>query len=1108
MGITQQLSKINDEFIKMHLRFDELRKVQARLDDKYASIDDGIRAKWDAERRQMEQTETNIMNCVRMARDNAHIAFGQPAARRSRPEPDKLKALTLSIDLGQQYDQTADSVILLAGEYIAYIADQRAAIDGEQQRELRQSAQAKRDELERLTAQKKQMLAESGRLIHSAEMNELKRAYQALDRHCAVRTESLDGWRPAAETGGKMLLGSYLMAIDVPTPLCGELAAALPGHFDGRTKLADCPAGISTQGRSAVEMIYPGQHEDSAAGAVQALVIEALSAFSPAELRISLLDGVYYNANILGQLSELCRGDKGVFDGVASSPEKISQHIALLSDYYNQVDKRLGAGSVAQYNQSRSAGERIPYRLLIINQGESEPQFMKEAKLAYVLNNSEKFGITTVKLRVYTDKYEKIKNSLDESAPRGGCVRALCQPDGSWSISVGGKWLPFKPTLAPAALPQRYIAAIRDAVRPKVLGNKFFERYRMTAPQRSVGPRRELVLPFGVDDDDGVVSCRFEGENFAAYIMGAAGSGKSTLLHTLISGLLMNYHPDEVELWLLDFKMLEFKRYVDIKPPHVKYLLLEKSEDLIFDIVDRLTELMENRQRLFSARGWTKLADVPVSENIPAIFVIIDEFAQMSQILKESKGMGSGDYTVKLENLLTKGRALGFKFIFSSQTYTTGVSGLTETACKQIQMRFAMKNTADEIKQTLMLSPDDMTPEISKWISSMPVYHTLFRWRSGDETDAVNRVGLFKNMYVESEEEEKLVALLNASLRPVAKNSGTGTYLAKDPVLIDGRRPKTFASQLPIYREYESREADERDESDVYIYPGVPCSFIPARPFVLHDAAAENILMAGGQPADELSTLMSVMRSYSASFNETVVWSHKLSMLYKKGRGCFTDTEICTDLEQICSQISRLKKRLLKKQSSPRLIVCLDYDLIANDLEILSDGAGDARRSGEAGGGDRVKKPSFFKLRQQLDACSEQEEKKRLLDEYNRACAAAEVQTETTAQEESGVYDARDDLKWLIKHAPSYGTHFLFCFRQGMGFQSLQLSESMFRHKLLFSMPRDEAQQLLGNRKASELEDSVGIYSSGTESYTFRPHIHAGLPMAGWRVDAGGEVVE
>ena len=56
-----------------------------------------------------------------------------------------------------------------------------------------------------------------------------------------------------------------------------------------------------------------------------------------------------------------------------------------------------------------------------------------------------------------------------------------------------------------------------------------------------------------------MIRCDFENELFAAFMMGASRSGKSTLLHTIICSLLMDYHPDELELWLLDFKMLEFK---------------------------------------------------------------------------------------------------------------------------------------------------------------------------------------------------------------------------------------------------------------------------------------------------------------------------------------------------------------------------------------------------------------------------------------------------------------------------------------------------------------------------------------------------------------------
>ena len=49
-------------------------------------------------------------------------------------------------------------------------------------------------------------------------------------------------------------------------------------------------------------------------------------------------------------------------------------------------------------------------------------------------------------------------------------------------------------------------------------------------------------------------------------IAGKTGSGKSTLLHALITNLALWYSPDEVELYLIDFKKgVEFKTYADAR---------------------------------------------------------------------------------------------------------------------------------------------------------------------------------------------------------------------------------------------------------------------------------------------------------------------------------------------------------------------------------------------------------------------------------------------------------------------------------------------------------------------------------------------------------------
>ena len=66
-----------------------------------------------------------------------------------------------------------------------------------------------------------------------------------------------------------------------------------------------------------------------------------------------------------------------------------------------------------------------------------------------------------------------------------------------------------------------------------------------------------------MDANGNILSLDFENSNFATFICGASRSGKSTLLHTIITGLIKNNHPDDIEMWLIDFKMTEFSRYID-----------------------------------------------------------------------------------------------------------------------------------------------------------------------------------------------------------------------------------------------------------------------------------------------------------------------------------------------------------------------------------------------------------------------------------------------------------------------------------------------------------------------------------------------------------------
>ena len=71
-----------------------------------------------------------------------------------------------------------------------------------------------------------------------------------------------------------------------------------------------------------------------------------------------------------------------------------------------------------------------------------------------------------------------------------------------------------------------------------------------------------------------------------------------------------------------------------------------------------------------------------------------------------------------------------------------------------------------------------------------------------------------------------------------------------------------------------------------------------------------------------------------------------------------------------------------------------------------------------------------------------------------------------------------------------------------------KINEKSFQHKLMFSMSKDDALTIAGNRKANEIEDGVCLYTDGKDSFTMRPHVYRGVPCNGWMVDDSGNVVQ
>jgi S-DNA-T family DNA segregation ATPase FtsK/SpoIIIE len=114
-----------------------------------------------------------------------------------------------------------------------------------------------------------------------------------------------------------------------------------------------------------------------------------------------------------------------------------------------------------------------------------------------------------------------------------------------------------------------------------------------------------------------------------AFVLGQSGSGKSVFLHSVLIELVKKYHPSDLCLYLLDFKLggVEFNRYRDIK--HVKALLVDNSNiQITLEILRDLSNQMRERGKMLREAGVSNIKEYNQkypNEHLPQILFVADE---------------------------------------------------------------------------------------------------------------------------------------------------------------------------------------------------------------------------------------------------------------------------------------------------------------------------------------------------------------------------------------------------------------------------------------------------------------------------------------------------
>ena len=182
-----------------------------------------------------------------------------------------------------------------------------------------------------------------------------------------------------------------------------------------------------------------------------------------------------------------------------------------------------------------------------------------------------------------------------------------------------------------------------------------------------------ISIPLGERESDGtLLELSIDDAVPHVLIGGATGSGKSVLQHVLILNACWKYSPDELALYLLDFKnAVEFTAYTKPCLPHADLVATKADPDFALDVLRHLVQELQDRNQKFKEAGvsdYKKFRLKCPAVVLPRILLIIDEV----QLMFSSDPIA---VMQQLKVLAQQGRSAGIHMILAAQSFRTMNAG-------------------------------------------------------------------------------------------------------------------------------------------------------------------------------------------------------------------------------------------------------------------------------------------------------------------------------------------------------------------------------------------------------------------------------------------------
>ena len=403
---------------------------------------------------------------------------------------------------------------------------------------------------------------------------------------------------------------------------------------------------------------YSNKSANKAEARLNQLVVDMLLSLPSRSINIHFVDLTFS-----AQASFLTRNlDEKIYGKLISSSNDWNH---LKDSLREKMAKALEEyGDVAKYNDSKNRVV-VPYDVVVINDYQKCVNEMSD--LDALFENGHKGGIYFILMNNLDFKSDRDIDSLMALKDFYQVLEA--ENFGNYSKDAFIRCTPIldNPILAKACfnyinesaeLPQVAVASVDY---DKILSKGF----------ETIG--KAMVIPVGSSENGELVDFTIDTvSHIHCFIIGQSGTGKSVFLHDVIIGAMAKYSPDELELYLMDFKIggVEFNRYRNEK--HVKALLVDNSDiQITLEILRDISNKMRERGKQLRASGVSNIVEynqVNPTKKMPRIVFIADECHMMFPTMNSKDTKLYREISEILQKIAKEGRSQGVHLVLATQT--------------------------------------------------------------------------------------------------------------------------------------------------------------------------------------------------------------------------------------------------------------------------------------------------------------------------------------------------------------------------------------------------------------------------------------------------------